>query len=519
MTESTMWLWIGLCLLPAVAGIYLFHRKAGEQLCLWLIMLSAFLVRLYLVAIDPYLYDWDERFHALVAKNLIDNPLKPMLRVNPVLGYDAADWCCNHIWLHKQPLFLWQMALSMKVFGVNLIALRLPSIVMGTLGVYFVHDISRRWMQDKTAAFIAALIAAFSYFQIEHTTGRLSVDHNDVAFIFYMGAALWAYTRFFLGGKAWRWAVLTGVFVGCAILVKWLIALLIFGGWGLCILLDAQLRKTTDAYVKFGVALLVAIVLALPWQIYIVLTFPVETAASHLQNWLHVTEVLGGHYGSAMFYIERFGYHYGFVFVPFLFIGIYAIVRQKVSPRPFTMSLLAMVVVIYVFFSLVVTTKMPAFTYYVMPIIIALIAFGLRMTTARLMAYLSVRSKHIAGVVFVLLLMSVILFSLKGELMVKDRSRWNVERNVKMHNTMIYKNIPSEITDNFIIINCRIFEDIEFMFYRNVVAYHFWPQQHELHILQAMGYRFAAFKSHTRQVLPDYITEDPEILIIDQELR
>ncbi len=38
------------------------------------------------------LHDWDERYHALVAKNMIEQPFKPMLYKNPVLPYDYKDW-------------------------------------------------------------------------------------------------------------------------------------------------------------------------------------------------------------------------------------------------------------------------------------------------------------------------------------------------------------------------------------------------------------------------------------------
>ncbi|MBP7399885.1 MAG: hypothetical protein KA954_09890, partial [Chitinophagales bacterium] len=74
-------------------------------------------IRILFNSFFPYLHDWDERFHALVAKNMMTHPFTPMLRANPVLPYDETSWTDGHIWLHKQPLFLWQMALSMKIFG------------------------------------------------------------------------------------------------------------------------------------------------------------------------------------------------------------------------------------------------------------------------------------------------------------------------------------------------------------------------------------------------------------------
>ena len=73
------------------------------------------------------LHLWDEQFHALVAKNLMADPLTPTLYRRPAIDYDFADWTKNHIWLHKPPLALWAMAASMRAFGVDAVAMRLPS--------------------------------------------------------------------------------------------------------------------------------------------------------------------------------------------------------------------------------------------------------------------------------------------------------------------------------------------------------------------------------------------------------
>ncbi len=70
------------------------------------------LLRLVLAGADPFLHPWDERYHTLVAKLLMDFPFRPMVRLDPILPYDPAVWCCNHVWVLKQPLFFWQMAAS-----------------------------------------------------------------------------------------------------------------------------------------------------------------------------------------------------------------------------------------------------------------------------------------------------------------------------------------------------------------------------------------------------------------------
>ncbi|MFT5169209.1 MAG: hypothetical protein ACI8P3_004457 [Saprospiraceae bacterium] len=68
----------------AVSALLLFFAwraytvKNNASVAILLILLCGFLLRLY-VAGDFYLHDWDERYHAVVAKNLMDHPLKPTL--------------------------------------------------------------------------------------------------------------------------------------------------------------------------------------------------------------------------------------------------------------------------------------------------------------------------------------------------------------------------------------------------------------------------------------------------------
>jgi 4-amino-4-deoxy-L-arabinose transferase len=73
----------------------------------------------FVCSLDLFLHDWDEQYHALVAKNMMSDLFNPVLYRNELLAGDSGDWFLTHIWLHKQPLFLWQMALSQKIFGIS----------------------------------------------------------------------------------------------------------------------------------------------------------------------------------------------------------------------------------------------------------------------------------------------------------------------------------------------------------------------------------------------------------------
>ena len=62
-------------------------KAAGITALLILLLVGGLLLRVRLSA-DIGLHKWDERFHALVAKNVIADPLEPTLYSHPALPYD-----------------------------------------------------------------------------------------------------------------------------------------------------------------------------------------------------------------------------------------------------------------------------------------------------------------------------------------------------------------------------------------------------------------------------------------------
>ena len=120
--------------LAALCTSYLLARRQRWMLAACAVASAALLVRGY-AATDLALHPWDERYHALVAKNLISEPLAPVLYADPALPYDYRDWTSNHVWLHKPPLALWAAAISMRMFGVTELSMRLPSVLFSTASV------------------------------------------------------------------------------------------------------------------------------------------------------------------------------------------------------------------------------------------------------------------------------------------------------------------------------------------------------------------------------------------------
>ncbi|MEI6410568.1 MAG: glycosyltransferase family 39 protein [Bacteroidota bacterium] len=507
-------IWLDLCIaiflfIPSI----IYHLKDEHTKSLIWLVLAAIMLRMLMITLDPFLHEWDERYHALVAKHLMQHPFIPTLRENPVLDYDYKMWCCNHIWLHKQPLFLWQMALSMEVFGVNLIGLRFPDVVMGGIGVYFVYRIAQIWTGSINTAWLSALLYATANFFLELSSGRYALDHNDLAFSFYVTGSIWAFCEY-LNKKSWKYVILIGVLAGAAILIKWLTGLLMFGGWFLYIILDSNKRSNWKNYIHLLVSLVICIAVFAPWQFYIMNAFPEEAAWEYEYSRKHITEVLGNGNG-VFFHLKFIEAIYGGPFLAFIFIGIWQSFK-RIKDHALTVSMLAMILVVYVFFSIFVETKMGAFTVPVSALLYSLIAMGMNYSIDWFGNKTSHRLKKYLAFLFVL----VILVSMKPWSIAKNRNeKNNPTRSAKIHNTEIYKNLQTQVPSDYLIINCKELEDVDLMFWQPNNAYQWYPKPEEIQDLLRKGYKIAAFKSHTNQTLPEYIQKNPDIKIIDLEIH
>ena len=269
---------------------FLAFRKFKEQkfgLSILLIVGAGLLLRFF-VSFDLYLHEWDERYHALVARNLIDNPWVPMLYVNPVLPYDYTEWWSNHVWFHKQPFPLYSMALSMWIFGKNVIALRLPSIILSTLAIFSTYKIGEILISKRVGLF-AAFLFSINGLIIEQTGGRVATDHIDVFFFSLITIAvhlfLWSTKK-----DSWIGFMLASCLTGFAILTKWLPALIVLPLW---IIYSYGKLSSLVLLLRTVLFSIIVVVIVLPWQMYISYNFPVEAAWEYAYNRKHFIGGLG----------------------------------------------------------------------------------------------------------------------------------------------------------------------------------------------------------------------------------
>jgi 4-amino-4-deoxy-L-arabinose transferase len=323
-------------------------------------MLAGLALRL-LTAADQFLYPWDEVFHAVVAKHIIQHPLTPTLYETPVLPYDYRNWTSNHIWLHKPPLPLWTMAASMAIFGINEFALRLPSVLLTTIGIYLTYYTGTYFSGRKTG-YLAAFFYSINGLIIEMTGGRVPTDHTDIFFLFFVQLAVF-FSILFVRKKSIAFNILTGVSIGLAILCKWLPGYTVLIIWMLLVM-DSKIFSKRAILFHFLISIVISLCVFLPWQIYVHHAFPLEAAWESAYNVRHLTEPVERHGGSIFFYLEamRIGNH-DLIYLPIAWL-IWWLWKNGADKK--RLALFVWFAVPTLFFS-VINSKMPGYILFTYP--------------------------------------------------------------------------------------------------------------------------------------------------------
>jgi 4-amino-4-deoxy-L-arabinose transferase len=312
---------------------------------------------LHLIGLADFLFWWDERFHALVAKNLLADP--SITRLYPkdleaILGPDK-DWYKDPIWLHKPPLFSYLQALSMQLFGSSIIAMRFPS-VMALLAIYFsLWQILKLKDWPTIEASLLAFGVVINPFLLKLMMGWQGMDHNDLAFIAFISLSLWALIRY-QHKPSTIGLLLISLFVAMAVLSKWLPGLLAFLFWGLVLSFQKEIKLK-----PIITAALLSLLLIIPWYIYTYQLYPDRWLEAMLFNSRHFTEVIENHSGPWYFHVEQWFRHF-FLLIAFS-IGLWLLgLKKSNGPKPHARAAWLSLAFVLLFYS-IAATKLPAFSF------------------------------------------------------------------------------------------------------------------------------------------------------------
>ena len=177
----------------------------------WFIVLFVIIACLPVIGLSA-LFDWDEVNFAECAREMIIS--KDYFNVT--INYEA-------FW-EKPPLFIWMQAISMLVFGINEFAARFPNVIAAVFTLLALYRFGKQFLGEKFgiawSALYACSILPFMYFN----SGIIDPWFNF--FIFY------GIIQFYKGSthKNTRNFMLSGLFIGLAILTKGPVGLLLIGG-------------------------------------------------------------------------------------------------------------------------------------------------------------------------------------------------------------------------------------------------------------------------------------------------
>lgn len=264
------------------------YIKKSQYLVLSIFVI-AFSLRLFAAVSNPMLGSWDEVFHAVVAKNMAENFFEPALYQDPVFSYDKMDWRSNYIWLHKPPMMLWLMAISIKFFGAFSWAARLPSVLLSSFAVLLLYGIFSNLFTRKVGLSVS-ILATFNSYLISLIAGRNPTDHIDTGLFFWIILTIFFVVKLHKTQKT-IWNLPIGVSMGCAYLTKAIVGL--FPLLLLVLILpDLKLKKSLYSMALTGLFFLIV---AAPWNMYAYHTWPEIFQYETEYNFKHITEVIEGH--------------------------------------------------------------------------------------------------------------------------------------------------------------------------------------------------------------------------------
>jgi len=156
------------------------------------------------------LFDWDEINFAECAREMIVSKDYLRMQIN------------FHPFWEKPPLFIWMEVLSMKVFGVNEFAARFPNAFMGVVTLMTLYYTGKKVANEKIARWWVALYAATWLPHFYFKSGIIDPTFNFFIFLSFFQFHLLRFSQ-----RKNIHALLTGLFLGLAVLTKGPAAILI----------------------------------------------------------------------------------------------------------------------------------------------------------------------------------------------------------------------------------------------------------------------------------------------------
>lgn len=123
------------------------------------IVLFAFAIRIYQINLVPPSLNWDEVSHGYNAYSILKTGRDEWGNLFPIIFRAYGDY--------KLPVYIYLTAVSELFLGLSALAVRLPSVLAGTLSVLFTYLLVDKLLKNRKAALLSALfvtVAPWSLF-------------------------------------------------------------------------------------------------------------------------------------------------------------------------------------------------------------------------------------------------------------------------------------------------------------------------------------------------------------------
>jgi len=222
-------------------------------------LIAAALIYIYPLFLPTPLLEPDEGLHATISQEMLEHDewVVPTIRGEPFLD--------------KPILYFWAQMVSLKAFGMNEFAVRLPGLMFGLLGALTTGLLA--WRLFGSGIGLLSCITSMTMC-IPLALAQAAV--HDVALVPWTNLVilcLWETERATQGGSRHRWLTAAACMFGLAIMTKALIGVALVGvGYGLFLIFSRTI--SVGSCFRLGLALTVGAVLASPWFIAMELRIP-----------------------------------------------------------------------------------------------------------------------------------------------------------------------------------------------------------------------------------------------------
>ncbi|MEQ9409691.1 MAG: glycosyltransferase family 39 protein [Fuerstiella sp.] len=215
-------------------------------------LLTAVLIYVYPLFAATPLLEPDEGLHATISQEMLEHGewVVPRFRGEPFPD--------------KPILYFWAQMLSLKAFGMNELAVRLPGLMFGLLGSLATGLLAGRLFDSQTGL-LACLISMSMFLPLSLAQAAA----HDVALVPWTSLALlclWEMERSSVRRRQRTWLAGAAVMFALAILTKALIGVAIIGiGYGGFLILSRQIR--TGRCLRLFSVIVLGVLVASPWYL------------------------------------------------------------------------------------------------------------------------------------------------------------------------------------------------------------------------------------------------------------